>query len=161
MLEAIAVWRQFPTQIEAGLTIHAHRSIGEWHRGEMSSRQLLGLIAELPESSTYRAAADRTMRLCTDPDDGVHLFGAAGQLPQWATPISTFTDWTLDRKIQARIAREIASSRADHTGDAPDLTGLREPLQQILMNREADQRTKARTGAQSVIRAGLFGTPQQ
>lgn len=98
------------------------------------------------------------MRLCTDPDGGVHLFGAAGRLPAWASSEAVFTDWTLDRKIVARIAREIASSRADHTGDAPDLNGLREPLQQILMDREAAQRAQARTGAQSVIRAALFGT---
>lgn len=160
MLDAIAIWRQHPTQIEAGLTVYAHRSIGEWHRGEMSSRQLLGLIAELPEHSTYHAAAHRTLRLCTDPDGGVHLFGGTGKLPDWAIPESTFVDWTLDRKIQARTAREIASSRADHTGDPPDLTGLREPLHQILMSREVAQRARVRTGAQSVIRAGL-GIPQQ
>lgn len=160
MLEAIALWRHHPTQIEAGLTVHCHRSIGEWHRGEMSSRQLLGLIAEFPEDSQYRRRAERTYRLCVDPDGGRHLFGAVGQLPEWASVLETFVDWTFDRKIAARTARELAALRADNTGEAPDSGALTEPLQQILARLDYEARSTRRAGVTSVIRAGLFNTHQ-
>lgn len=123
----------------------------------MSSRQLLGLIAEFPEHSKYREAAERTIRVVEDPDGGVHLFGSAGALPEWATEVASYVDWTYDRKIAARLVCEVAAMRADTTGDAPDFTGLREPLKQLLIDREHASRARVRAGASGVIRAGLYG----
>lgn len=44
--------RQFPREIEADLLFRGI-DIGEWHRGEMSSRRLLCLIDALPDDSAY------------------------------------------------------------------------------------------------------------
>lgn len=45
--------RQFPREIEADLLFRGI-DIGKWHRGKMSSRRLLCLIAALPDDSTYQ-----------------------------------------------------------------------------------------------------------
>lgn len=49
-------WRTFPTEIAHDLSAVHRRHIREWHRGEMSSRELLELIEFLPERSAYKTA---------------------------------------------------------------------------------------------------------
>lgn len=49
----MAVWRQHPTEIERELH-DAGRSIREWHRGVMSSRELLVLLRHAPEDGPYK-----------------------------------------------------------------------------------------------------------
>lgn len=51
--------RQFPREIEADLLFRGI-DIGDWHRGEMSSRRLLVLVDALPDDS----------RFCTERRDG-------------------------------------------------------------------------------------------
>lgn len=55
MLTAIAVWRQYPTAIEAELADRGH-DIADWHRGRMSSRQLLTLLRHPRRDGAYEAA---------------------------------------------------------------------------------------------------------
>lgn len=50
------VWRQFPRQIASDLSRFHHRRIAEWHRGDMSSYELLELIEFLPADSAYSIA---------------------------------------------------------------------------------------------------------
>lgn len=58
MVEALRIWRLFPTKIAADLREFYHGvTIGQWHRGEMSSRELLELIEELPVKSRYKGAS--------------------------------------------------------------------------------------------------------
>lgn len=56
MLTAVLVWRQHPTEIEADLSEYHGRSIKEWHRGTMSSRELLVLVRHLKDGSAYKTA---------------------------------------------------------------------------------------------------------
>lgn len=52
---AIAIWRQYPTEIEADLADRGH-DIMDWHRGAMSSRRLLILLRHAPEIGPYKTA---------------------------------------------------------------------------------------------------------
>jgi hypothetical protein len=62
---AIAIWRQWPTEIEADLLPKA--DIHDWHAGtqdargwlRLSSRRLLALLEFLPETSAFKTAAER------------------------------------------------------------------------------------------------------
>ena len=57
MLTAIALWRRFPKQIATDLRAHYHDArIEQWHRGEMSSYELVDLLAGLPDHSRYKGA---------------------------------------------------------------------------------------------------------
>lgn len=51
---AILAWRQHPTEIESDLIRFYRRRIGDWHRGSMTSRELLVLLKHLPDDSAYR-----------------------------------------------------------------------------------------------------------
>jgi hypothetical protein len=55
VVAAILEWRQHPTEIECDLSDRG-RSIFEWHRGTMSSRELLVLLRHAPERGPYKAA---------------------------------------------------------------------------------------------------------
>lgn len=55
VLTAIAVWRQQPTAIEAELADRGH-DITDWHRGRMSSRQLLALLRWPRHNGPYATA---------------------------------------------------------------------------------------------------------
>ena len=52
----IPLWASFPTQIEADLQSVYGRRIAEWHRGDMTSRELLSLLNNLPERSAFKGA---------------------------------------------------------------------------------------------------------
>jgi hypothetical protein len=62
---AVAIWRQWPTEIESDLLPKA--DIHDWHRGtrdeygvlKLSSRRLLVLLEFLPEESAFKTAAER------------------------------------------------------------------------------------------------------
>jgi hypothetical protein len=53
---AMPLVASFPHQIEADLQSVYGRRIAEWHRGDMSSRELLALLENLPERSSYKGA---------------------------------------------------------------------------------------------------------
>lgn len=50
------MWRQYPTEIAFDLSFEHKRHISEWHRGTMSSRELLELIEPLPARSAFKTA---------------------------------------------------------------------------------------------------------
>ncbi|AER47882.1 tail assembly chaperone [Mycobacterium phage Courthouse] len=52
--EAMARWMVFPREIECDLSLYHNHDIGEWYRGELSSRKLLILLDGLPEDSWYK-----------------------------------------------------------------------------------------------------------
>lgn len=55
MTLAVLAWRQHPTEIEADLLDRGH-DIMDWHAGRMSSRRLLVLLKEAPETGPYKTA---------------------------------------------------------------------------------------------------------
>ena len=164
MVEACRIWRLFPAQIESDLALHYGRSIGEWHRRDftMSSRELLVLLDGLPETSKFKEASERTFWLAEFTGEG-ELKGkllqvlAVGDPPTDVKVITTYVDWTFDRKLLARNAREVATQRADGNGYYPDLTGLTEPTQEVLQAHQQAQDDKMRDRMADHIRAGLYG----
>lgn len=50
------IWRQFPRQIASDLSRFHHRRIAEWHRGEMSSYELMELLEFMPDEGAFRRA---------------------------------------------------------------------------------------------------------
>ena len=126
----------------------------------MSSRELLALLDDLPEDSTFREKAERTFRLVELASRELRIFPLVGALPEGAKVEATYTDWTMDRKIAARLAQEVALSRADGKDYQPDLDGLREPLHRALSERESRLKRIERDGASSVIKRGLYANHQ-
>jgi len=51
--------RSWPTEIESDLSRYHRRSIGDWWRGVMSSRELMALVRHLPEESAFKTEAER------------------------------------------------------------------------------------------------------
>lgn len=103
MTEAISRWMAFPKQIEAGLRLYVHgANIGQWHRGEMNSRELLVLIEGFPDDSWYKRSCE-------------------------GYPYGVERDWTKAEYLAARQVAEIAASRGDF-----DPTGLVSPVEQAI-----------------------------
>lgn len=59
MEAAIVLWMRFPTELESDLSEFHRRSIAEWHRGTMSSRELLVLARHMNQHGAFRKAARR------------------------------------------------------------------------------------------------------
>lgn len=98
----------FPKQIEAGLKAHYHGvTIGQWHRGELSSRELLVLIEGFPEDSWYKRSLDG------------YSYGVE-------------RDWTKAEYLAARLVAETAAARGDF-----DPTGLVSPVEQAIADMKA------------------------
>ena len=55
-MEALWIWRQFPGQIASDLSQFHHRRIAEWHRGEMSSFELLELCEWMDDGGRLKEA---------------------------------------------------------------------------------------------------------
>lgn len=55
MALAALVWSQWPTEIEADLADRGH-DIMDWHRGAMTSRRLLVLLDNAPDTGPYMRA---------------------------------------------------------------------------------------------------------
>ncbi|ORV92803.1 hypothetical protein AWC11_07315 [Mycobacterium interjectum] len=129
----------------------------------MSSRELLELLDGLPETSKFKEASERTLRVVEYQGDNAQLKGklllmpAIGRAPTDVELIAEYVDWTFDRKLQARNVRELASLRADGHDYRPDLTGLLEPLEAILADRLRKAKADRIARAQSQIHAGLYG----
>jgi hypothetical protein len=97
VLEVLPSWIAFPRQIESGLRAHFHgANIGQWHRGEMSSRELLVLLDGMPEESEYKRALD-------------------------GYPYGVERDWTKGEYRQARMVAEAAV--ANRSLDLDELVG--------------------------------------
>lgn len=94
----------------------------------MSSRELLALLADTPADSAFRERGERGMQLVELPDGDLRLYSILAPVPDGGRVEATFIDWPADRKIAARVAAEVALSRADGRGYEPNLDGLREPL---------------------------------
>jgi hypothetical protein len=56
VMEALWVWRQYPRQIASDLSQYHHRRIAEWHRGDMSSYELLELLEFMPDRGAFKKA---------------------------------------------------------------------------------------------------------
>jgi hypothetical protein len=161
VVEALQVWRLFPTLIESELSLHHRRSIGEWHRGTMSSRELLVLLAGLPDTSRFKERTERTFRVVErleGKDKGkLFLRPALGKPEPGVEVIAEYVDWPFDRKLLARNTSEIASMRADGRDYDPDITGLIEPLRKILDDHENQREATRIARARKHIDAGLIG----
>lgn len=63
MVEAVRAHRQYAREIESGIEQHyPGRDIGQWLRGEVSSRKLLNWLEGLPADSWFKMAAFDDMR---------------------------------------------------------------------------------------------------
>ena len=158
-MEALKLWRLFPTQIRGGLSLYHHRSIGEWHRGEMSSGELLDLLDELPEDSKFKEAAERTFWVVEYQGDDADLKGkllqiaAIGRKPPSDTKlVATYVDWTYDRKLAARTVRELIALRG-----GGDFSNLTEPVEAIMADRQARKDAARVDLGRSQIHSGLYG----
>lgn len=160
MVEALKLWRLFPTQIESDLQINCHgRRISEWHRGTMSSRELLTLLDGLPDDSKFKEASERTFWIVEYQGDDPDLKGklleirALGRKPPSDTElVATFVDWTYDRKLAARTVRELIAARG-----GADFSNLTEPRDAIVAARQAQKDSERLEQAKSRIHAGLYG----
>ncbi|OIN79768.1 hypothetical protein [Mycobacterium malmoense] len=128
----------------------------------MSSRELLTLLNEFPETSTFKEATERTFWVAEYLGDGQHKgkllkLRAIGRPPPDVKVIATYIDWTHDRKLLARNTIELASLRADGHNYQPDLTGLIEPLQAILAERRNHAASELAERGKNHILAGLYG----
>jgi hypothetical protein len=56
---ALALWLRFPTELESDLSEFHNRSIGEWHDGTMTSRQLLVFAKHMNERGAFKKSARR------------------------------------------------------------------------------------------------------
>lgn len=56
VLQALWIWRQFPRQIASDLSQFHGRRIAEWHRGDMSSFELLDLIEFMDDDGALKTA---------------------------------------------------------------------------------------------------------
>jgi hypothetical protein len=107
--EAIPLWATFPKQIEASLRAHYHDcNIGQWHSGELSSRELLVLLEAMPDDSEYKLAR-------------------AGY------PYGVEKDWTPMRYLAARLVAETAIQASTSF----DPTGLVGPVEQAVVDMKA------------------------
>lgn len=125
MPEALKLLRLYPTQIESGLLLFTPHDIGQWYRGELSSRKLLVILEELPETSLFKIARDRTYRIVRHEGE-LKTYTPHGVLPDDVELLAEdVVDWTKDQHVQARIARELAVA---NQGSDADFTGLVPPL---------------------------------
>lgn len=159
MTAALSLWRLLPRETEAALSrYHPGRHIREWHTGTMSSRELLALLCDLPETSAFRERSERTHRLVEVDVDGrkeLRLYSVLSELPAGAVIEAEFVDWTHDRKIAARTALEIALSRADRGAEPPSREGLDEPLVEALRRRAERKQSQIRDGHRSLVRDAI------
>ncbi|KLO31898.1 hypothetical protein ABW16_01735 [Mycolicibacter heraklionensis] len=124
----------------------------------MSSRELLALLSDLPETSSFRERVERTHRLVEVIEDGqssLRLYSVLTPLPDGAVVEAEFVDWTYDRKIAARTALEVALSRADRGGEPPSRDGLDEPLVEALRRREQRKQAEIRDRYRSSVRDAI------
>lgn len=163
MLEAIKLWRLFPSQIASDLRrYYPGCHIRDWHQGAMSSRELLELLAELPETSRFKEASERTFRVVEykgdDPKlkDKLLLMPGYGRAPKDVAVVAEYVDWTYEQKLAARNVRELVMLRNDGRDTTPDLTGLLEPLHEVLAARQRRQRDDRLAQARSHIDKGLY-----
>jgi len=165
VLEAIRTWRLFPTQIESGLAMYSPRRIAEWLKPDftLSSRELLVLLDELPDTSKFKEKLERGRRLVEyigyDPSieqGSLILMPAHGRLPQDVRVVEEYVDWTLDRKLAARNVRELIAARSYAEGFKADFTHLEEPLRELLNAREHNKRSGLLAKAREHARRGLY-----
>ncbi|WP_157139269.1 MULTISPECIES: hypothetical protein [Mycobacterium] len=129
----------------------------------MSSREMLALLDGLPENSKFKEASERTFRVAEYVGEDKQLTGkllripAAGAPPKDVKVIATYIDWTYDRKLLARMTRELAALRADRGAPQPDIAALLEPLDAILLERKELERAELVRRAKSHISVGLYG----
>lgn len=131
---AIARWKPFAAKIEADFRQHYHGiTVAQWHRGEMSSREFLVLLDELPEQSRYKGA----------------LRGA---------PFGLDNEWSSEEYRMAALARQLAPLSND--GDLNVTYALYHayfsPVERAIFEAKEKAAEENKQGAQSVIRSGLY-----
>lgn len=134
MDRAIGLWKWFPRQIRADLRAHYHGvDIGQWHRGEMNSAELIDLLEELPDASRYKGA----------------LRGY---------PYGVKYEWADEEYRQARIAKELAAA---HSADGDltmgrDYTAIFSPVERLVIEAQKKAMATNVSGARAVANAGLY-----
>jgi hypothetical protein len=123
-----------PNKIEADFRqYYPGADIGQWHRGEMSSREFLVLLDELPDSSRYKGA----------------LRGAPFGLPY---------EWSPSEYREAALVRQLAPLNPD--GDMrvtfPLYHAYFSPLERWIVETKQKAEKENKSGARSVIHAGLY-----
>ncbi|TDH48893.1 hypothetical protein E2F47_22265 [Mycobacterium eburneum] len=122
--------------IESDLALHYNgRSIGEWHRGEMSSRELLVLLSGLPERSRFKGA----------------MRGLPHDVPY---------QWCYEEFLQARLVKELVAQRLGSSCDYDkDFYELLDPVERKRVDASRQtkdaQRRAAHTGYRSVLAAQM------
>lgn len=128
----------------------------------MSSRELLELLAGLPETSRFKEASERTFRVVEYRGEDPELEGKLLLMPGYGKPpkdvevLAEYVDWTYEQKLAARNVRELVMLRNDGRGTTPDLAGLYEPLQEVLAQRQRQKRTRQVARARAHIDSGLY-----
>lgn len=128
----------------------------------MSSRELLELLAGLPETSRFKEASERTFRVVEYRGDDPELQGKLLLMPGYGKPakdvevVAEYVDWTYEQKLAARNVRELVMLRNDGRDSTPDLTGLMEPLYEALDARKRRKRDDRLAKARSHIDKGLY-----
>lgn len=121
--------RQFPKQIEADL-LFRNVDIGDWHRGEMSSRRLLCCIDALD----------------ADPDSAFSKERRDGE-------------WSVKEHLQAALVNEMRLLRADqaaiHTGDKMDIDLVESPSQRKQNEEQAERSRQARQRVMSELKGTI------
>lgn len=103
--DVFLVWRYYAREMTADLLRYYGVEIRDWYRELIDSRRILALLDGLPDESMFKTWAVR------------------------------FGDWTEHEYVQARIANEVALSRADGKGYTPRL--WKSPMQ-LAMEEEAE-----------------------
>jgi hypothetical protein len=120
------------------------------------------LLDELPETSKFKEASERTFWVAEYKGDKEELKGellqilAHGRPPSDVEVIAEYVDWTYDRKLLARNTLELANLRADGRDYQPDTTGLVEPLTAILITRRQRQEAELQLRGRMHIESGLY-----
>lgn len=134
MALAIARWRPYANKIEADFReFYNGVNIGQWHRGEMSSREFLSLLDGLPARSRYKGA----------------LRGA---------PFGIDYEWSPEEYRAAALARQLAPLNSDGDMQVSRMlyAAYFSPAERWAMEAKQKAANENNQGAKSVIRSGLY-----
>lgn len=128
------MWREFPTQIRSDLQLHYGRHIRDWHRGEMSSAELVDLLNGLPETSRYKGA-------------------------RRGLPFGVEYEWAPEEYRMAALARQLAPLNDDGDLTIPRLLyeAYFSPVERVVMERKQAREDEQRRRGHTFVMAGALG----
>lgn len=150
--------------------MYYRRSIAEWLKPDftLSSRELLVLLDEFPETSKFKETLERGRRIVeyigynpSMEQGSLLLKPAYGRLPQDVRVVAEYVDWTLDQRLAARQVREQIAARSYAEGFTADYTHLEEPLREFLNARERNKKSDLIAKARAHARRGLYANHER